>query len=200
MEESTNEASGHRTPGRWVGGLAGVVACAITGFAAALLASGFSDLSSLVLLMIGGLPIGFLGGRALLPVARSGGWLEAFAVGLIFGLIAPPLGALEVLLVGLLALPGSTTGLDPGYLVLLPIVLVFSYAVAFLTVPAGLVWALIVRAIPEHVLESMDLGRCLGPTRLAGSILGMRRGRSRSAGVSRDSESRLVAYDSQRSR
>ena len=102
----------------------------VVGIAAAVIATGFANPSSLVLLVIGGLPIAFLGGRALLPVARSGGWWEAFAVGLIFGLIAPPLCALEVLLVGV-ALPGSTTGFEPGYLVLLPSALVFSYAVAF---------------------------------------------------------------------
>ena len=200
MQTSTNPAPTRSTPGRWVGGLAGVVACVITVFAAAILSSSFADPSSLVLLVVGGLPIAFLGGRALLPVARSGGWLEAFAVGLIFGLIAPPLGALEVILVGLLALPGSTTGLEPGYLVLLPIVLVFSYAVAFLTVPAGLIWALIVRAIPKHVLESMDLGRCLRLSRLAGSLPGLRRGQARSADVPRDSESWFVTYDGRISR
>jgi hypothetical protein len=172
----------------------------ITGFAAAVIASGFASQSSLVPLVIAGLPIAFLGGRALLPTARSGGWLEAFAVGLIFGLIAPPLGAIEVILVGLLALPGGTTGLDAGYLVLLPIVLVFSYVVAFMTVPAGLIWALIVRAIPNDVLVSMDLSRCLRPARLAGSISGLRHRRTRSIDESRDPESRFVAYGGRNSR
>ena len=142
MQKPTNERPSHATPGRWVGGLAGVVACVVTGLAAAAIGNSFLSPSGLVPLVIGGLPIAFLCGRALLPAARSGGWLEAFGVGLIFGMIAPPLGAIEVILIGLLALPGGTTGLDAGYLVLLPVVLLFSYVVAVLTVPAGLIWAL----------------------------------------------------------
>jgi hypothetical protein len=165
MNESTHERPRHPTSGRWVGGLVGVVACVVTGLAEGIIGTGLVSPSGLVPLVVGGLPIAFLGGRALLPAARSGGWLEALAFGLVFGILAPPLGAIEVILVGLLSFSGSTTGLDAGYLVLLPFALVFSYVVAVLTIPAGLIWALIARAIPDHVLESMDLGRCLGSTR-----------------------------------
>src|SRR5882757_3205017 len=87
MHKSLNEGPSHPTPGRWVGGLIGVVACMITGLAAGVIGNGFLSASSLVLLVVGGLPIAFLGGRGLLPAARSGGWLEACAVGLIFGMI-----------------------------------------------------------------------------------------------------------------
>ena len=158
MQASTNEVPRHPTPGRWVGGLVGVVVCVITGLATAVIGYGFLSPSSLVPIVIGGLPIALLGGYALLPAARSGGWLEAFAVGLIFGMIAPPLGAMEVILVALLPSWGRTTGFDVGYLGLLPIALLFSYVAAVMTVPAGLLWALIARAIPEKVLRSVDLG------------------------------------------
>jgi hypothetical protein len=111
---------------------------------------------------LGGLPIGFLGGRALLPAARSGGWMTALAVGIGFGMIAPPLGAIEVILVGMLPFSNATSGFDDnvtGFLVLLPLALVYSYVVVVLTIPAGLLWGVMVRAIPEHLLRSLDLRR-----------------------------------------
>jgi hypothetical protein len=123
---------------------------------------GFFSLDGLGFVWAGGLPIAFLGGRALLPAARSGGWRTALGIGLVFGLIAPPLGAIEVILVGLLPFSGATSGFDDnvtGFLVLLPIALVYSYVVVVLTVPAGLLWGLMVRAIPESLLVSMALRR-----------------------------------------
>jgi ascorbate-specific PTS system EIIC-type component UlaA len=111
---------------------------------------------------LGGLPIGFFGGRALLPAARSGGWMTALAVGFGFGMIAPPLGAIEVVLAAMLPFSNATSGFDDnvtGFLVLLPIALVYSYVVVILTIPAGLLWSLMVRAIPDHLLVSMDLRR-----------------------------------------
>ena len=87
------------------------------------------------------MPIAILGGRALWPVARSGGWLTALAVGFGFGLIAPPLGALEVVAVALLPFSGATSGFGDnvlGLFVILPIALVYSYVVVVVTIPAGL--------------------------------------------------------------
>ena len=153
-------------PGRWIGGLVGgVVTVAVTLVADAVTSpqtadNGFlgSDLAGVAL---GGLPIAILGGRALWPVARSGGWLMALGVGFGFGLIAPPLGALEVVAVGLLPFSGATSGFDDnvlGFLVILPIALVYSYVVVVLTIPAGLAWAVIVRAIPERGLDHLRIG------------------------------------------
>ena len=173
MQESTNEGPSRATPGRWVGGLVGVVACVATILAAGVVgtaidgdvsagSNGFLGPGNLVYFMVGGLPIAFLGGRALLPAARSGGWLTALGMGFIFGLVAPPLGAIEVVLVAMLPFTGATSGFNDnvtGFLVLLPIALVYSYIVVVLTIPAGLLWALLARAIPEHVLVSMDLHR-----------------------------------------
>ena len=173
MDESTNEGAGHPTPGRWVGGLVGIGACLATIWAAGAIAvfadpeglgSGNGLLSPEYLkgIALGGLPIAFLGGRGLLPAAKSGGWPTALAVGIGFGMIAPPLGAIEVVLVGMLPFSNATSGFDDnvtGFLILLPIALVYSYIVAVLTVPAGILWAVLVRALPRHFLESMDLGR-----------------------------------------
>jgi ascorbate-specific PTS system EIIC-type component UlaA len=173
MGESTNEGASQPTPGRWVGGLVGVVACAATmlvaGAIGALLdpnswatGNGLLGQDYLAGLALGGLPIAFFGGHALLPAARSGGWLTALGFGFILGVIAPPLGAIEVILVGMLPFTSSTSGFNDnvtGFLILLPIALVYSYVVVVLTVPAGLLWGLMVRAIPEGFLESMDLQR-----------------------------------------
>jgi hypothetical protein len=173
MQASTNESASRATPGRWVGGLVGGVACVATTLVAGVVAkatigddsagsNGFLGQGNLVWIALGGLPIAFLGGRLLLPAARSGGWLTALGIGFLFGLIAPPLGAVEVFLVALLPFHDSTSGFDDAILslmVFLPIALVYSYVVVVLTVPAGLLWALMVRAIPEHALQSVDLGR-----------------------------------------
>jgi hypothetical protein len=149
------------------------VACVATALAASVVvtaidgdvsagSNGFLSPGNLVWIVVGGLPIAFLGGRALLPVARSGGWLTALGTGFIFGLIAPPLGAVEVVVVAMLPFSGSTSGFGDNvtsFLFLLPIALVYSYIVVVLTIPAGLLWALIVRAIPAQALQSVDLGR-----------------------------------------
>jgi hypothetical protein len=138
---------------------AGAVGTLVTGDDSAG-SSGFFSTDGLGFVWAGGLPIAFLGGRALLPAARSGGWLTALGIGFIFGVIAPPLGAIEVILVAMLPFSGATSGFGDnvaGFLVLLPIALVYSYVVVFLTVPAGLLWGVMVRAIPEDLLESMDL-------------------------------------------
>lgn len=164
MDTSTNIVSNRTAPSRWIGGIAGLVACLATAVAAGVVLvladpnawadpNGFVGGGGLVWIAIGGLPIAFFGGRALLPAARSGGWPTALGVGLFFGLIAPPLGAIEVILVGLLPFSGATSGFDDnvtGFLFILPIALVYSYVVVVLTVPAGLLWGVIVRAIPER--------------------------------------------------
>lgn len=173
MQASTHEAPNQATPGRWVGGLVGMVACVVTIWVAgAIVASsdpegwatrnGLFTPENLRGIALGGLPIAFLVGRALLPAARSGGWLTALGIGFVFGLIAPPLGAIEVVVLAMLPLSGSTSGFEDsvtGFLFLLPIALVYSYVVVVLTVPAGLLWGLIVRATPAHLLDSVAFRR-----------------------------------------
>ena len=88
--------------------------------------------------------------------------MTALAVGFGFVMIAPPLGAIEFVVVGMLPFSNATSGFDDtatGFLLLLPIALVYSYVVVVLTIPTGLLWAVIVRAIPDHLLVSMDLRR-----------------------------------------
>ena len=96
------------------------------------------------------MPIAFIGGQALLPAAGSGGWLAALAVAFVSGWSAP-LGAIEVVFASMLPLrlePGFGDNVG-GLLFVLPIAVVYSYVVVVLTVPAGLLWALVVRAIPN---------------------------------------------------
>ena len=123
MQASTNDTSSRTTIGRWVGGLVGMAACVAITLVAVLIArfttgddpngnDGLFDPNGLLWIAIGGLPIAFLGGRALLPAARSGGWMTALGIGFVFGLVAPPLGAIEVVLVGLLPFSGATSGFD----------------------------------------------------------------------------------------
>ena len=164
MEVSIQDGPSRTTMGRWVGGLVGVAACLAVSVVAGMVA-GFHerrrsgqrlrrfDPNGLAWIAIGGLPIAFIGGQALLPAARSGGWLAALAVGFVFGLVAPPLGAIEVVFASMLPFSGSTSGFGDnvgGLLFVLPIAVVYSYVVVVLTVPAGLLWALVVRAIPER--------------------------------------------------
>ena len=168
---ASHEGPSRTYPGRWVGGLVGVCACVLTILIAGIVLMSASadtarhwalfDPGSLVGIALGGLPIAFLGGRALLPAVRSGGWLSALAVGFAFGLVAPPLGAMEVVTFAILPFSGATSGFGDnvsGFLLLLPLALVYSYVVVVLTVPAGLLWALIVRAIPDRGLDMLRIG------------------------------------------
>ena len=162
------DRSGSSNPGRWVGGLIGALVCLAIWFAAVAWivdgsksGAGIFSRSFLSMVGLGGLPIAVIGGRALLPAARSGGWLTAVAVGFGFGMIAPPLGGLEVIVFAMLPTSSSTSGFDDnvmGFLVLAPLVLMYSYVIAVLTVPAGLLWALIVRAIPDNGLDAVQAG------------------------------------------
>jgi len=160
--------SGAANPGRWVGGLIGAIVCLGVYLAAvssipngSSSGGGFFSWDFLTMVGVGGLPIAILGGRALLPAARSGGWLTAIAVGLGFGLLAPPLGGIEVIVFEIAQSAGSSSRSGGDVLSLLalsPIVLIYSYVVVVVTVPAGILWALIVRAIPQRGLDSVQAG------------------------------------------
>jgi hypothetical protein len=154
-------------PGRWLGGLAGgLVALGVSGIGLILgtdTETGFVFLSDggLVELGILGVPIGFLVGRALLPAARADGIGWALFVGLWFGIVAPPLGAIEIVF-GTLWPGANPTGFGDtvvGLVVLLPIAMAYSFVAAVVTLPAGIAWAVLVRAIPATAFRTFEMPR-----------------------------------------
>lgn len=158
-----------RHPGRWLGGLVGALLSLAVSAVGLLMgedpieASAIVGIGGLVGLGVAGLPVGFLLGRALLPAARSQGIAGAVGVGLAFGLAAPPLGAIVVLLglaIPVLAEGGLVDAL--AVLLLLPYAFVFSYVASVATVPAGIVWGAVVRLLPEAVLVRAAVGPRLG--------------------------------------
>ncbi len=168
----TDNGGDQANPGRWVGGAVGALVClGIIGVGQVLAVAANTASSSgpfrpdgFTTLGLGGLPIAILGGRALLPAARSGGWRTALTFGLVLGFLAPPLGAIEIVAVAMLPGSGATSGFGDnaaGFLFLLPIGLVYSYVVVVLTVPAGLAWAVAARAIPQSVLRRFEVPRPL---------------------------------------
>jgi hypothetical protein len=141
-------------PGRWLGGLAGACSALV---AAVLLFALERPLPEEAPSLVGGpmamvallgIPIAFALGRAAFPSIRSGGWRWAIVAGVLIGLAAPPLGAFEILF-GPFLLPIDPTTSDQFLLIaFLPIALVFSYLVVWITIPVGLLTALAVRALP----------------------------------------------------
>ena len=157
-------------PGRWVWGLVGVaVSLLVSGIGLAIGdvdgSNSLTSLSGLVPLGLAGAPIAFLLGRAFLPSVRSSGWAGAVGVGVGIGLVAPPLGAVEILLLsGVRAALEGTGGGEPittllTPLVLLPIAIAYSFIAVVATVPAGIVWALLVRALPDGLLRRARMPR-----------------------------------------
>jgi hypothetical protein len=151
-------------PGRWLGGLIGSLAClppiAIgLAFNDGVFAkpAGFRDLFGAVATVAAlGIPIGWILGRQLWPALRSGGWRRAVAVGLAFGWIAPPLGAIEITWGGLLvpwAQPPILLGTDGWWI--LPFALPVSFLAAPLTLAVGLAWAVAARAVPDAWLAGL---------------------------------------------
>lgn len=144
-------------PGRWFGGLAGAassLAAAVALFAAE---GPFDDQSPSLLrgptftIALLGVPIAFALGRAAFPSIRSGGWRWALVVGVLMGLAAPPLGALEIVLRPLL-LPLDPAASDQVVLIaFLPVAVVFSYAVVWITIPVGILTGLAIRALPASL-------------------------------------------------
>ena len=144
-------------PGRWLGGAIG----ALSSLGAALVGmvilaekqrgGGTYDPVGIALL---GIPIGWILGRQLFPMARSG-WRSALGAALLVAVAAPPLGAIEILSGAVfqsnasIGLGSSTPGL--AALLLLPIALPFSFVALVVTAPIGLVWALLVGLIPATV-------------------------------------------------
>jgi hypothetical protein len=157
-------------PGRWIGGVVGgllssfvaVVAVAIRGTPAELDLWRI-ELEGFVGIGLAGIPIGFVLGRALMPFARSAGWRRALVAGAAVGLLAPPLGAIE--LVGLAMIDGgiggfggdTVTAMLVTLVYILPAGLVVSYVAAIATLPVGLAWAVVVRLLPERLLRRLRM-------------------------------------------
>jgi len=163
-------------PGRWVGGVAGVAAAVSVGVVGAVLhLLGAIDGESIVQVAVAGLPVGFVVGRHFLPFARSSGWRQALLVGGVVGWLAPPIGAIVVLIA--MAWPGEYTEYlctprlhtIAGVIALYPLAAIFSFVAVVVTLPAGLAWGVMVRAIPERTLIR---ARMPGPV----AALGVRHG------------------------
>src|SRR5215208_5059226 len=138
-------------PGRWVGGAFGALLSLAAAAVASVVVPGRTgdgviglDWSAIGLL---GIPIGFVLGRELLPMARSAGWGRAIGTGMLLGWAAPPLGAVEILAGSRLLDLGnlSTSMAGPVTLVLLPVAVPISFVAVFMTIPVGIAWGVVVR-------------------------------------------------------
>lgn len=154
-------------PGRWVGGLIGAAIPAVMAVVAILLGDEARvDIDRILAwdgvaaVSLAGIPVGFVVGRALFPMARSGGWRTVLGAALAAGVSAPPIGAAGVLF-GQAIVDSLSRAEEPGtpllYLVLLPYALVIGYVAAILTVPAGLAWAILARAVPAAWLPRLRM-------------------------------------------
>jgi hypothetical protein len=143
-------------PGRWLGGVIG----ALVSLGAAMLLFAVereADAGSTLLvpsspwIALLGIPIAFALGRAAFPSIRGDGWGWALAAGVLIGLAAPPLGAVEIVF-GPFLFPLDPAGTAQlGLVAVLPIALVVSYVAVLITVPVGLVTAIGIRALPRDV-------------------------------------------------
>jgi hypothetical protein len=142
-------------PGRWVGGAVGAVASAGVGIAllAVTVAADDQGLLPAAAVAFLGIPVAFVLGRHLAPVAHDGGSGGALAAALTFALLAPPLGDLEII-GGLSLSPWASGGtVDVGSAVFGAffvggIGLVVSYVALPVTAAVALVWIVLMRSIP----------------------------------------------------
>lgn len=152
-------------PGRWLGGaigalVAGTVAlgAAVVGQVTILPPEAITVANAVAVVCALGIPVGFGLGRQLFPSARSQGWRHALAVGLAFGWTAPFLGAIEILAAGLLV-PWAkpVVGLGPDGIWFLPIALPVSLIAAPVTLPVGVAWGLLARAVPPSAVRRAQI-------------------------------------------
>jgi hypothetical protein len=154
-------------PGRWLGGVIGALASAIVAaLAFAIGRATDEDASTVVVVGLLGIPIGFVLGRAALPWVRSGGWSTALGVGALVGLAAPPLGAMEIVLGGgALGAVSGFGGCDVPPMLAAAIVTMyaipFSFVAVVVTIPAALVWAIATRAVPASWLRHARMPRSI---------------------------------------
>ena len=154
-------------PGRWVGGLAGALSSLVAAGVIAVVSGDANPTGNpAVLIPLLGIPIGFALGRQLFPLARSGGWATALTAGLLFGWIAPPIGAIEILLgPALLVRTPAEAGLGTfgwfGLVFIVPLALLFSYIAVFITIPVGVAWAVLLKLVPDEAVARLRAPRAI---------------------------------------
>jgi len=124
------------------------------------------DGDGLVGVGVAGIPVGFIVGRTFLPQVRRGSWGHALLVGAGVGLVAPPLGALEILIASSLVTDARSTGLgglDPLVFALAfgAYAFAFSFVAVVATIPAGIVWSILARALPDRALAAARMPRLI---------------------------------------
>jgi hypothetical protein len=144
-------------PGRWLGGAIGaavaLAAAAVAGVVATQAQQVDATWAWIALL---GVPVAFVLGRQLFPLARSDGWFRALGVGLLLGWIAPPAGAIEIVYGLMTAASVQEPGITALWSVLLlPFALVVSFVAVAITLPAGIVWAVAVRFVPDRLVARL---------------------------------------------
>jgi hypothetical protein len=171
---STEHAVDH--PGRWLGGLCGAIASILIGVAAQAFVGIDPGDSSLDVLVVGllGAPIGFALGRAMFPQARGARWSRALLVGAGIGLLAPPLGAIEIVL-GPLLLPANPDRaiVTASAVLFLAIAIPVSYIAVIVTLPAGLLWAMLVKLIPSELPARLRAPAVIEPLGIRHALLGL---------------------------
>lgn len=174
---SASSAAGSRPvdrSGRVLGGLLGaLVSLAVAGVGLVVRAPSDGgirfDIDRLVGLGLLGVPVGFVLGYAACNAVRSTGWRGALGIGVGIGFVAPPLGAIEILLIAGIsaALDIARTGAPTVSLVAPLLLLVYAVAFSFIavvvTIPAGIAWALAVRGLSERAFAAARIGRRLRP-------------------------------------
>lgn len=150
-------------PGRWLGGAVGLLlSLALLPISLFAEPDGFRrGLTALGTLGLLGAPIGFVLGRQFFPQARRGGWPDALLVGIGLGWLAPPLGAVEIVAGQMASAAASGSRVDASWLAILVIAIPVSFIAVLVTMPIGIAWGLIVRAIPGGLVTRMRVPRPL---------------------------------------
>jgi hypothetical protein len=142
---------------------AGLLIAVGIAFVVVLLPLGFSEIG-----LVGAPVVGLLGWW-LAPAAAGGSWRLAAACGLGMGTLAAPLGAVAVAYLSLItALAGANSVggalSDPTYALVIAVIgLPYSALVLPITLPAGVVWGVAVRAflgriVRERPVDASSLG------------------------------------------
>lgn len=144
-------------PGRWIGGAVGtLLSLSLIAISMLLEAEEFRrGLTTLATLGLLGAPIGFVVGRQFYPQARGRGWQDAVLVGTGLGWLAPPLGAVEIVVGQLATAVESGSRVDSSWLVILMIAIPVSFIAVLVTMPIGIAWGLIVHAIPAALVTRL---------------------------------------------
>ncbi|HET7029107.1 MAG TPA: hypothetical protein VFI34_01245 [Candidatus Limnocylindrales bacterium] len=162
-------------PGRWLGGALGALASFLVGAGSWLVLHLLRDPDPLVaadaldaapLVAFLGIPIAFVLGRHLFPIAHRDGWRSAAAAAVTFALIAPPLGDLE-LVAGAGLTPWASLGsANPlsaiaGGILIGGVGLVFSYVALPVTAAVAATWVVLMRLLPAWLPRRLEMPRTI---------------------------------------